>query len=149
MDDRLQKFDDPDNDRSSTKHIGRNPKITKSILESENYRALLGRLYDDMHRFFSNKNIVVMTCRSGRGSLEHSAEQAQCRTAKRSARRACTHKSTCLHCSHVDLSRFASLRVLPKEFDEEVVKLNFPALGDGRKARPTGTLSLPFPETAR
>ena len=36
----------------------------------------------------------------------HSSEQAQCRTAKRSARRACAHKSTCLHCSHVGFYRF-------------------------------------------
>ena len=34
-------------------------------------------------------------------SREHSSEQAQCRTAERSARRGCSHKSTCLHCSHV------------------------------------------------
>ena len=56
-----RKFDDPDNDRTLRKHIGRNPKITKSILESENYHALHSRLYDGMHSFFSSKNIVIMT----------------------------------------------------------------------------------------
>ena len=39
----------------------------------------------------------------------YSAEQAQCRTAEHSARRAFSHKSTCLHCSHVDLSRLKKI----------------------------------------
>ena len=69
-----RKFDDPDNDRSLRKHIGRNPKITKSILESENYHALHGRLYDSIHRFFSTKNIVIMICRSGRHRSVANAE---------------------------------------------------------------------------
>ena len=50
-----RKFDDPDNDRSLTKHIGRNSKIMKSILESENHHALHSRLYDGMHWLFSSK----------------------------------------------------------------------------------------------
>ena len=39
------------------KHNGRNPKIVKSILKSENYHALHSRLYDGMHWFFAGKNI--------------------------------------------------------------------------------------------
>ena len=66
MDDQLQKFDGPDNDKSQWKHFGRTPRITKSTLESKNYHALHSRLYDGMHRFFSSKNIVHMICRSGR-----------------------------------------------------------------------------------
>ena len=50
-----RKFDDPDKDRSLRKHIGRNPKIMKSILESEKYHELHSRLYDG-----------IMMCRSGR-----------------------------------------------------------------------------------
>ena len=50
-----RKFDDPDNDKSLRKHIGRNPKIMKSMLDPENDHALHGRLYDGMHRFSSNK----------------------------------------------------------------------------------------------
>ena len=48
------KFDDPDNDRGMRKHIGRNPKITKSILESGNFHVLHSRVYDGMHWFFSS-----------------------------------------------------------------------------------------------
>ena len=59
------KFDDPDNDKSLRKHVGRNPEITKSILESGNYHSLHDRLYDGMHRFFSDKNILIMICMSG------------------------------------------------------------------------------------
>ena len=50
-----RKFDDPDNERSLTKHIGRNSKIMKSILESENHHALHSRLYDGMLWLFSSK----------------------------------------------------------------------------------------------
>ena len=64
-----RKFDDPDNDRSLRKHIGRKPKIMKSILESKNYHELHGRPYDGMHRFFSNKNIVIMRCKKWTKSL--------------------------------------------------------------------------------
>ena len=69
-----RKFDDPDNDRSLRKHIGRKPKIMKSISESENYHALHSRLYDGMHRFFSSRNIVIMICRSGRHCSVANAE---------------------------------------------------------------------------
>ena len=69
-----RRFDDPDNDRSLRKHIGRNPKIVRSILESENYHALHGRLYDGMRRFFSDKNTVIMICRSGRHRSVANAE---------------------------------------------------------------------------
>ena len=55
-----RKFDDPGNNRSLRNHIGRNPRIMKSILESENDHALHSRLYDGQHRFFSSKNILIM-----------------------------------------------------------------------------------------
>ena len=67
-----RKFDDPDNDRSLRKHIGRNPRITKSILE--NFHALHSRLYDGMRWFFSSRDIVIMTCRSGRRCSVANAE---------------------------------------------------------------------------
>ena len=57
-----RKFDDPDNDRRLRKHIGRNPRILKSILESKNYHALHSRLSDGMHRFFPNRNMVIIIC---------------------------------------------------------------------------------------
>ena len=60
-----RKYDDPDNDRGLWQHMGRNPKITTSILESENYYPVHGCLYHGMHRFFSNKIIVIMICKSG------------------------------------------------------------------------------------
>ena len=69
-----RKLDDPNNKRSLRKHIGRNPKITKSIVESENYHALHSRLYDGMHWFFSSRNIVIMICRSGRHRSVANAE---------------------------------------------------------------------------
>ena len=59
-----RKFDDPDNNRSLREHIGRNPRIMKSTLESENYHALHSRLYYGMHWF--RRNIVIMICSSGR-----------------------------------------------------------------------------------
>ena len=97
-----RKFDDPDNDRSLRKHIGRNPKITKSILESENYHALHGRLYDGMHRFFSNKNIVIMICRSGRHRSVANAE-LRSNTLTRCSRR--QHSASLLHLSELDFGR--------------------------------------------
>ena len=69
-----RKFDDPDNDRSMRKHIGRNPKIMKSILETGNYHALHDRLYEGMSRFVSDKNTVIMICSSGRHRSVANAE---------------------------------------------------------------------------
>ena len=46
-----RKFDDLGNDKSLREHTGRNPKIVKSILESENDHALHGRPYDGKYRF--------------------------------------------------------------------------------------------------
>ena len=57
-----RKFDDPDNDRSLRKHIGRNPKIMKSTLESGNYHDLHGRLYDGTHWFFADVNTPFPCC---------------------------------------------------------------------------------------
>ena len=47
-----RKFDDPESDKSLRTQSGRNPRITKSIRESKNYRELHSRLYDGMSRFF-------------------------------------------------------------------------------------------------
>ena len=69
-----RKFDDPDNNRSLRKHIGRNPRNMKSILESQNYHALHGRLYDGMHWFFSSRDIVIVKSRSGRQRSVANAE---------------------------------------------------------------------------
>ena len=61
-----RKMGDPDCDKSLRTRIGRNPRITTSIMESENYHELHRHLYDTMSRFFSSKNQVIMICRSGR-----------------------------------------------------------------------------------
>ena len=61
-----RKFDDPGHNKSLRNHIGRNPRITKSIMISKKYHVLHSRLYDGMPRFFSSKNMVIMICRSGR-----------------------------------------------------------------------------------
>ena len=71
MDDRLQKVR---RSRQRQKHMGRNPRITKSILESENYHALHSRLFHGMHWFFSSRNIVIVICRSGRHRSVANAE---------------------------------------------------------------------------
>ena len=54
-----RKFDDPDSDKSLRKHIGRNLRIMKSIMESKNYHELHSRPYDGMSRLFSSKNVVI------------------------------------------------------------------------------------------
>ena len=72
-----RKFDDPDKDTSVRKHIGRNPNIMNSILESKNYHSLHSRLYDGMHWLFSSKNIVIMFRRSGRHALLSRPEHAE------------------------------------------------------------------------
>ena len=46
----------------------------KSILESGNYHAVHDQLYEDMYRLFSDKNIVIMNCRSGRHRSVANAE---------------------------------------------------------------------------
>ena len=68
------KFDDPGSDKSLRNHIGRNPRIMKSTMESKNYHELQRRLYYRMPRFFSRKNIVIMICRSGRHRSVENAE---------------------------------------------------------------------------
>ena len=52
-----RKFDDPDCDKSLRTHVGRNPK---------GYHELHRRLYEDMSRYLSRKNIVIKICKSGR-----------------------------------------------------------------------------------
>ena len=59
-----RKLDDPNSDKSLRRHIGRNLRIMKFIMESKSYHELHSRLYDGMPRFFSSKNIVIMICRS-------------------------------------------------------------------------------------
>ena len=96
-----RKFDDPDKDRSLKKHIGRNPKIMQSILESENYHARHSRLYDGMHWFFFSKNIVIMICRSGRRRSVANAEMCS-NTLTRCSRH--QHSVSLLHKSELDFS---------------------------------------------
>ena len=69
-----RKFDDPDCDKSLRIHVGRNPRITRSIMESKYYHELHNRLYDGISRFFSSKNVVIMICRSGRHRSVANAE---------------------------------------------------------------------------
>ena len=101
-----RRFDDPDNDRSMRNHIGRNPKITKSILESGNYHALHDRLYDGMHRVFSDKNIVIMECRSGRHRSVANAEWWS-NTLTRCGRR--QHSVSLLHMSELDFGEICKV----------------------------------------
>ena len=91
-----------DNDRSWRKYIGWNPKIMKSILESKNCCALHSRLYDGMHRLFSNKNIVFMICRSGRHRSVASAELWSNTMTRKSQRQ---HSVSFLHLSELDFGR--------------------------------------------
>ena len=58
-------FDDPDCDKRLRIHVGRGPRIMRSIMESKNYHELHSRMYAGMSRF-SSTNVVIMTCRSGR-----------------------------------------------------------------------------------
>ena len=69
-----KKFDEPDCDKSLRIHVGRNPRIMRSIRGSKNYRERHSRLYDGMSRFFSSKNVVIMICSSGRHRLVANAE---------------------------------------------------------------------------
>ena len=94
-----RKFDDPDCDKSLRKHIGRNPRITKSFLESENHHALHSRLYDGMYWFFSSGNIVIMICRSGRHRSDANAELWST-TLTRCSRH--QHSVSLLHLSELD-----------------------------------------------
>ena len=59
-----RKFDDTDCDKSLRIHVGRNPRIMRSIMESKNHHDLHSRLHGGMSRFFSSKNVVIMICRS-------------------------------------------------------------------------------------
>ena len=61
-----RKFDDLDCDKSLRTHVGRNPRLPKSIMYSKNYHELHSPLCDGLSRFFSSMNIVIMICRSGR-----------------------------------------------------------------------------------
>ena len=94
-----RKFDDPDNDRSMKKHIDRNPKIMKSILESGNYHAVRDRLNEGMYRLFSDKNMVIMMGRSGRHRSVANAE-LRSKTLTRCGRR--QHSVSLLHLSELD-----------------------------------------------
>ena len=60
-----RKFDDPDNDRSMRKHIGPEPEDHEVHVGIREYHVH-DRLYEGMYRFFTNNNIVIMICRSGR-----------------------------------------------------------------------------------
>ena len=74
----------------------------KTILESGNYHELRDRLYEGMHRFFSDKNVVLMICRSGRHRSVASAELWS-NTLTRCGRR--QHSVSLLHASELDFGR--------------------------------------------
>ena len=101
-----KKFDDPDRKKSLRNHMGRNPRITKSIMESKNYHELHSRLYDGMPRFFSSKNVVIMICRSGRHRSVANAEFWSNTLARYSRHQ---HSVCLLHLSELD---FWKIRVL-------------------------------------
>ena len=119
-------------------YIGRNPRIMKSTLESENDHTLHSRLYDGMHRFFSSKNIVIMKSRSGHRSVantefvvEHVGPLQSTSTLR------LLHLSeldfwenTCAgHCSECSKQ---SLRVLQTHYDECLRRVPVPDLVTGR-----------------
>ena len=45
-------------------HVGRNPRIMESILESRDYHELHSRLYEGISRFISAKNVMIILCES-------------------------------------------------------------------------------------
>ena len=94
-----RKFDDPDCSKGLRTHIGRNPRIMRSIMESKNHHELHSRLYDAMSRFFSSKNIVIMICRSGRHRSVANAELWSNTLALRSRRQ---HSASLLFLSELD-----------------------------------------------
>ena len=61
-------------DKLLKRHVGKNPRIMKSTMASLGYHELHSRLYEDMSRFLSRKNIVIMICRDGRYRAVANAE---------------------------------------------------------------------------
>ena len=94
-----RKLDDPDCAKGLRTHIGRTPRIMRSIMESKNYHELHSRLYDAMSRSFSSKNIVIMICRSGRHRSVANAELRSNTLARRSRRQ---HSASLLFLSELD-----------------------------------------------
>ena len=119
------KFDDPDSNMSLRKHIGRNPRIMRSIMESKNYYELHSRLYHGISRFFSSKNIVIMICRSGRHRSVANADLWS-NTLARYMRH--QHSVSLLHLSEQD---FWKIRVQENVFqtDYDRVRAEFSRLG--------------------
>ena len=74
----------------------------KSILESGNNHAEHDRLYEGVYRFFSDKNIVIMICRSGRHRSVANAEMWSNTLARCSRRQ---HSVSLLHLSGLDFRR--------------------------------------------
>ena len=101
-----RKFDDSDNDRSMRKHIGRNPKITKSIWESENYHALHGRRHVSV---LLQQNIVIMISKSGQHRSFANSELSS-NTLTRCRRR--QHSVSLLHLSELDLGEIRALETV-------------------------------------
>ena len=100
-----RKFDDLDCDKRLRIHVGRNPRIMRSIMESKNYHELHSRLYEGMSRFFSSKNVVIMICRSGRHRSVANAEVWSNTLARYSRHQ---HSVCLLHLSELD---FWTIRV--------------------------------------
>ena len=61
-----RELNDPECDKLLKIHVDNNPRIMKSTMASSGYHELHSRLYEDMPRFLSRKNIVIRICRDGR-----------------------------------------------------------------------------------
>ena len=61
-----RELNDPECDKLLKIHVDNNARIMKSTMASSGYHELQSRLYEDMPRFLSRKNIVIMICRDGR-----------------------------------------------------------------------------------
>ena len=78
------------------------PKFEDHEVHSGTHHALHDRLYDGMHGFFSDKNMVIMICRSGRHRSVANAELWS-NTLTRCGRR--QHSVSLLHLSDLDFGR--------------------------------------------
>ena len=59
-----EKLDGSDQDKNLEIHVGRNSRIMKSILGSEDYHAQQTHLYVGVSQLFSAKNVLIMICKN-------------------------------------------------------------------------------------
>ena len=90
-----RRFDDLVNDRSNRKHSGRNPKITKSILESGNYHVVDDQLF---RRYVS---VLLRQEHSDHDLQERTNAESWSNTLTRCGRR--QHSVSLLHLSDQDV----------------------------------------------